>query len=178
MIKKPKAKKVNKQQRILSRLKFYFETFSFRPSDWLILTLVVLVIECLLLLGNSNVWSGLINTSSFEGLFYSPPIPTLLVLVFSAIFIYKAIMRRRLNKYAIAIAVLLSIVGFLFLFGITPSGQRCTGLFGVLQDCSEIYRFQIYVLFLNPFSLIAGSFLAFTATLALLMQKNTNIKKS
>ncbi len=171
-----KAKKVNKKKSIHNRLGVYFKEFRFRSSDWLILTLAILGIECLLLLGNSDVWSALVYVSSIEGLFYSPPIPALIIAVFCTIFIYKAILRKKISHYAVVIATILSIIGILFLFGLTPSGQRCSGLFGVMQDCSETYRFQIYILFLNPISLMIASLLAFTATLALITQKNADIK--
>lgn len=167
----------NKKKPLNKRLKLYFEKFRLRTSDWLIITLSVLGVECLLLLGNSNVWNLLTNTSSIEGLFYSPLLPALIVIVFCVVFIYMAVLRRRINTYAIVIATVLSIVGFLFLFGLTPSEQRCSGLFGVMTSCSEVYRFQIHVLFLNPISLIIESLLAFTATLTLLMQKDGNLKR-
>jgi hypothetical protein len=172
-----KIKKASKKKSIPNRLVGYFEEFRVRSSDWLILTLAILGIECLLLLGNSNAWGALANISSIESLFYSPPFPAFLALAFCTTFICKAIMRKKISHYAIVVAILLSIIGILFLFGLTPSGQRCSGLFGVMEDCSETYRFQMYVLFLNPISLVIASLLAFTATFALIVQKNADVRR-
>lgn len=153
-------------------LKSYFKEFRFRTSDWLIITLAVLGFECLFVIWSNNIWRLLSNLSSFEELFYAPQIPALVIATFCTVFIYKAIKRRSISKYAVVIATILSIIGSLFLFGMTPSGQSCVGLFGVMTDCSDVYRFQIYILFLNPFSLIIESLLALTATIVLVMQSN------
>ena len=165
-------KRKNNKKLFDRRLRSYFKEFEFRASDWLITTLGILVVECLLLVGNVNVWDLFLNTSSFEGLFFSPLIPALITIVFCIAFTYKTIQRKKIGTYAIIIATLLSLIGLLFLFGITPSKEQCSGLFGVMQSCSEVYRFQITILFLNPISLMIEGFLALTATLALYSQGN------
>ncbi|MDN5274352.1 MAG: hypothetical protein JWP06_253 [Candidatus Saccharibacteria bacterium] len=152
-----------------------------RKSDWIVLPLGLMIAVCLCLVVLKAYALTYILTPSFHDLFWFPPFPSFFVALFGGMYIYKTLRRRFIGRVAKIVAYILLSVFVVFIFQIAMivggRGQICSGIYGVLIDCSESHASTLSALFANPYSLIVVSGIAIIGGIALLVKPRSLLPK-
>lgn len=132
--------------------------FRLKGSEWLVLPLSLLALAC-----TYTFLSTLPNGNYFN--ISSPTVTSVLVGVFAAIYIYKALRRAPRHPFATVVASIFSVV-FIILVGvlIATSGNECGG------DCNTSSALVAWLVVFNPFVAMLWSPLAIGGIVTMLVK--------
>lgn len=159
------AHKQKKSIRNTSQITNFPRKYTLTKTNWLTLPLGLLAITCWYFFSTT-----IPSTHSLSSLLILPTYAAFFVGLFSTLYIYCVLARRYINLFVQVLGWVFSIIFIASAaYIILGSGSICTGLFGVLDNCSNVHYFRIYTLLLNPYTLPVFNFFAIAGAIGLLI---------
>ena len=134
-------------------------SFRLKGSEWLALPLGILALVCLYVVGSTM--------QSFSPSFTSPTIVSLLVGIFSAIYVYKVLKTAPRHPVATAIAYIFSVF-LVILAGVlnATSGNECG------SDCNTSTALVAWIIAFNPYAAMLWSPLAIIGIVLIIVKRS------